>query len=79
MDKACKQYLGCLFGLAIGDALGAPVEFLTLSQIRKEYGEKGITDFQEFGRLKPGSYTDDTQMSLATAWGCIEYGTNRKN
>ena len=65
------KYRGCLFGLAIGDALGAPVEFLSLNAIKKIYGENGIPDFDEWRGFKPGSYTDDTQMSLATAIGCI--------
>ncbi|MHC2995464.1 MAG: ADP-ribosylglycohydrolase family protein [Candidatus Atribacteria bacterium] len=66
-----SKYQGCLLGLAIGDALGAPVEFLRLQEIKKRYGKDGITDFHEWGGFKPGSYTDDTQMSLATAVGCI--------
>jgi len=66
-----SKYQGCLLGLAIGDALGAPVEFLSLPEIKKRYGKDGITDFYAWGGFKPGSYTDDTQMSLATAVGCI--------
>jgi len=66
-----RKYQGCLLGLAIGDALGAPVEFLSLPEIKKRYGMDGITDFHAWGGFKPGSYTDDTQMSLATAVGCI--------
>ena len=65
------KYRGCLFGLAIGDALGAPVEFLSLDAIKQRYGKNGISDFDEWRGFKPGSYTDDTQMSLATAIGCI--------
>lgn len=63
--------LGCMIGLAVGDALGAPVEFMRLSEIRRRYGPAGIRDFQAWGGFPPGSYTDDTQMSLATAVGCI--------
>jgi len=66
-----SKYQGCLLGLAIGDALGAPVEFLRLQEIKKRYSKDGITDFYEWRGFKPGSYTDDTQMSLATAIGCI--------
>ena len=66
-----RKYQGCLLGLAIGDALGAPVEFLRLEEIKKRYGRDGITDFHEWGGFKSGSYTDDTQMSLATAVGCL--------
>ena len=34
---------GALIGGAIGDALGYPVEFLTLDMITGKYGELGIT------------------------------------
>ena len=70
-DNLISKYRGCLFGLAIGDALGAPVEFLSIQEIQKCYGKKGIDDFYTWDNFKPGSYTDDTQMSLATAVGCI--------
>lgn len=77
-----SKYLGCLFGLATGDALGAPVEFLLLAEIKARYGEKGIADFHEWKTLeaecKPGFYTDDTQMSLATAQGCLNAYQNQK-
>ena len=66
-----SRYRGCLMGLAVGDALGAPVEFWNVEKIIRRYGEKGISDFQPWGNFPPGSYTDDTQMSLATASGCI--------
>jgi len=66
-----SKYQGCLLGLAIGDAIGAPVEFLRLPEIKKQYGKDGIADFHGWRGFKPGSYTDDTQMSLATAVGCI--------
>jgi len=71
MKKEKDRYRGCLIGLAVGDALGAPVEFLSLSEIKRRYGEHGISDFSEMGGFDPGSYTDDTQLSLATAVGCI--------
>ena len=67
-----SKILGCLFGVAIGDALGAPVEFLSLSEIKEKFSKDGITDFYPWGGFKPGSYTDDTQMSITTATGCIQ-------
>ena len=70
-EAIADKYQACLLGLAIGDALGAPVEFLSLNEIKQHYGERGISEFQAWGGFKPGSYTDDTQMSLATAVGCI--------
>ncbi len=66
-----SKYHGCLLGLAIGDALGAPVEFMSLQEIKGRYGKDGISDFGKWGGFGAGSYTDDTQMSLATAVGCI--------
>jgi ADP-ribosylglycohydrolase len=66
-----NKFKGCLLGLAIGDALGAPVEFLSLEKIKEKYGESGIAEYEVWEIFKPGSYTDDTQLSLATAKGCL--------
>jgi ADP-ribosyl-[dinitrogen reductase] hydrolase len=63
-------FRGCLLGGAVGDALGAPVEFLTLAKIRRRYGAAGIGTFDEaYGRV--GAITDDTQMTLFTAEGLL--------
>ncbi len=63
---------GCLLGLAIGDALGAPLEGLSAQQVRAHYGQ--VDDFVD-GSLAwkkkpyrwrmPGLYSDDTQQALA--------------
>jgi ADP-ribosylglycohydrolase len=66
-NQGATQHLGCMFGLAIGDALGAPVEFMSWASIQKEFGSSGVA-----GLGKHGRYTDDTQMSLATAQALIE-------
>ena len=58
---------GCMLGLAIGDALGAPVEGMMMCQIRGAFGDDGITDLHPWRDHPAGSVTDDTQMSLATA------------
>jgi len=67
-----NKFLGCILGLAVGDALGAPAEFLSVTDVRAKYGDDGIRDFHPWDRFPAGSYTDDTQMSLATASGLIE-------
>lgn len=72
VHRPLERYRGCLLGLAVGDALGAPVEFLTAQAIRDAYGPDGITDLGPWGTHPVGSYTDDTQMSLATARGLVE-------
>ncbi len=66
-----SRFRGTIFGLAVGDALGAPVEFLQRTQIIERYGSTGIADLAGWGGFPPGYYTDDTQMSLATATGLI--------
>lgn len=67
---ARDRFAGCLLGGAVGDALGAPVEFMSLEQIRQTFGDAGIRDYAPaYGRL--GAITDDTQMTLFTAEGMI--------
>ena len=41
-----NRYLGCMIGGAVGDAIGASVEFMSLAQIRQTYGKDGISDFE---------------------------------
>lgn len=69
-DIVQGRFLGCMLGGAVGDALGAPVEFMSLDEIREKFGREGIRDFvPSYGRL--GAITDDTQMTLFTADGLI--------
>ncbi|MCB9892906.1 MAG: ADP-ribosylglycohydrolase family protein [Planctomycetes bacterium] len=49
---------GCLYGLALGDALGAPTEFMKYAAIVETYGPLGPEEPSE-------RVTDDTQMALA--------------
>ncbi|MCC6216995.1 MAG: ADP-ribosylglycohydrolase family protein [Polyangiaceae bacterium] len=61
---------GCLLGGAVGDALGAPIEFDDLARIQARFGPAGVRDFAEaYGR--EGAITDDTQMTLFTAEGLL--------
>ena len=66
MDDKAK---GIMFGLAIGDALGSPTEFMSLSQIKDRYGDSGIADPPD-----PSLFTDETQMSIAVAEALIRAG-----
>jgi ADP-ribosylglycohydrolase len=64
------RFRGCLLGGAVRDALGAPVEFLSLAQIRERFGPGGIRDYAPaYGRV--GAITGDTQMTLFTAEGLL--------
>ncbi|PSJ24596.1 ADP-ribosylglycohydrolase [Streptosporangium nondiastaticum] len=61
---------GCLLGGAIGDALGAGIEFHSLGTIRDHHGPAGVRDYvRAYGRR--GAVTDDTQMTLFTVDGLI--------
>ena len=65
-----ERAIGCLLGGAIGDALGAPIEFDSISEIRSQFGLNGLTHFAPaYGRT--GAITDDTQMTLFSAEGLI--------
>lgn len=71
---------GCLFGGAAGDALGYPVEFLWIDDIRKRYGPDGIQRYDFDGRTGKALISDDTQMTLFTAEGILSGLTqNRLN
>lgn len=61
-------------GLAIGDALGATVEFMTPREIRAQF--KIHKDIRGGGwlKLKPGQVTDDTTMSLALGQAILAAG-----
>jgi ADP-ribosyl-[dinitrogen reductase] hydrolase len=70
-DKSSSRdrALGAFVGLAIGDALGAPVEFC-----RRDTFEP-VTGMQAGGyfKLPVGAWTDDTAMALCLAESLIEH------
>ena len=72
-DARRDRVRGCLLGLAVGDAYGAPLEFLRRSQILSRFGADGPPDLAPWGGHAGGSFTDDTQMSVATARGLLEW------
>ncbi len=62
------RFRGSLLGLAIGDALGHPTEFIaSVDRIRAKFGPDGIRAFAETGLHPAGTFTDDTQMTIAVA------------
>ncbi len=68
---------GCLLAGAIGDALGAGIEFDSLETIRRTHGERGVTDYvPAFGRR--GAITDDTQLTMFTMEGLIRAHVRRE-
>ncbi|HEB57412.1 MAG TPA: ADP-ribosyl-[dinitrogen reductase] hydrolase, partial [Gammaproteobacteria bacterium] len=70
LQRAQAAYLG----LAIGDALGATVEFMTPREIRASYTQHRDIVGGGWLRLRPGYVTDDTQMSLALGRAILAKG-----
>lgn len=71
MENIKNKFRGCLVGGAAGDALGFSIEFLDENSIFEKYGKTGITEYS----LDPISGTalisDDTQMTLFTAFAVL--------
>src|SRR5438067_1306356 len=53
---------GALLGLACGDALGAPAEFISRSQLETHWGE--LTEMVGDGPWEPGEWAGGTGMGL---------------
>ncbi|CAL9454040.1 hypothetical protein SUDANB58_02511 [Streptomyces sp. enrichment culture] len=67
---------GTLLGVAVGDALGAPVDRLDLAGIRQAYGAGGLTDLAPaYGRR--GAVTHLTQLTLFSVDGLIRAQVRR--
>jgi ADP-ribosyl-[dinitrogen reductase] hydrolase len=62
------RYAGTMLGLASGDALGGPLEFLKRDEIAARF-PTGVSEFIGGGwlGLDPGEVTDDTQQALILA------------
>ncbi|MBF0323744.1 MAG: ADP-ribosyl-[dinitrogen reductase] hydrolase [Alphaproteobacteria bacterium] len=70
MDRALGAYLG----FAVGDALGATVEFMTKGEIQTKYGVHRKMIGGGWLHLAPGQVTDDTEMALALGRSLIRKG-----
>lgn len=64
-DALRRRAAAAYLGLAVGDALGATVEFLTPREIKDVYGVHRDILGGGWLRLRKGRVTDDTEMSLA--------------
>jgi ADP-ribosyl-[dinitrogen reductase] hydrolase len=69
-DRALAAFLG----FAVGDALGATVEFMTRDEIAAEYGVHRRMIGGGWLRLAPGKVTDDTEMALALGRSLVRCG-----
>ena len=68
MNDLKNRYRGCLVGLAVGDALGVPLEFSKRGSLPLVTEMIGQGPFN----LKPGEWTDDTSMALCMAQSLID-------
>lgn len=66
--------LGAYLGFAVGDALGATVEFMTPREIQAQYGIHCRMIGGGWLKLRPGQVTDDTEMSLCLGRALIRHG-----
>ena len=71
-----RKFIGCMQGLAIGDALGYPVEFMTKDAMKRKYGPMGVYKYEKAHNFPEGTYSDDTQMALAVANGLLKSKNN---
>lgn len=69
-----QRAIGAYLGMAVGDALGATVEFMTPREIQANYGVHDRIIGGGWLRLRPGQVTDDTTMALALGQSILECG-----
>jgi|GEM_PF-226239 len=67
LSELQNKIQGAMYGLAVGDAMGAPVEFRPRGKFEP------VTGFRAGGpfKLKAGQWTDDTSMALCLAASLI--------
>jgi ADP-ribosyl-[dinitrogen reductase] hydrolase len=69
-----ERLRAALLGFAIGDTLGATVEFMSPEEIKREIGVHRDITGGGWLDLKPGEITDDTQMTLCVASSLVACG-----
>jgi len=73
MPDLLDRALGAYLGLAVGDALGAPLEFLTAREIALQGRHTEMTG-GGWLKLRPGQVTDDTEMALCLGRAWLQAG-----
>jgi ADP-ribosylglycohydrolase len=76
-DLARDLFRGCLLWGAVGDALGRPAEGRTPEDLRARYGPGGLREYVPWHGWTGGprgTFTDDTQLSMAVAESLVATG-----
>ena len=73
-DVLRSRAAGAYLGVAVGDAFGATLEFLTPREIQHRYGQHREIIGGGWLGLRKGQVTDDTEMSLALGRSILEAG-----
>ena len=71
IEEIKDRIAGCLWGQAIGDALGLGTEFMNRDEVLHTYPE-GLSEYLQIGE-EFGRWTDDTDMMLCIAESIIKY------
>lgn len=69
MDKRVSTCQGCLLGLAVGDAMGQPVDDKSWEEIREDYGPNGLLGYDLVNGYATGSAY--TQVAAYVANGLL--------
>lgn len=70
-----ERAVGAYLGMAVGDALGATVEFMTPREIQAQYGVHDRIRGGGWLKLPSGKVTDDTTMALALGESILHTGS----
>lgn len=69
-----RRALGAYLGFAVGDALGATVQFMSVDEIATAYGVHHNLRGGGWLKLRAGQVTDDTEMCLALGKSIVDGG-----
>jgi ADP-ribosyl-[dinitrogen reductase] hydrolase len=70
-----SRFQGVILGVAVGDALAAPVQFLSPEEVQEHFVE--VRDMMGGGwlKLRKGQFSSDTEMMLCVLESILESGT----
>ena len=76
-DSIKDKIAGCLYGQAVGDALGLGTEFMSKTEVKRNYPD-GLSEYSQIiqdyhrKRWNKGDWTDDTDMMLCIAKAIVK-------